>query len=788
MFSYAKINIPLLDRYTSDHPSWVSDNWAGYFFKKQKNIRIGGRPGTKNTVLDPTGDKKARKMLDELLSYLNKTEQRLYLYSIDETAAVVGYGQLRFVLPSDVVEQEPLTDYAGFTSDTLKSIGSAMDGSLPSLPSESQNSLLGKKEELDEYASFLDEEQKCIEDGTSQDLAELKSQLDALQKEMEKQKASLMAKLQEKKDELARKRRKLEKDILILDTQIYGIRCYSGEVSSFYRIRKGKPSPEEEPVVIYQKIRFLDEELGKYLSIYAFGNMDRDIGDFLTVLKERDDMADLFAPGPKSVSVVKLSRTGTYKAASSLAASMLSEYSLYHENQLAILIRDGENLSISWLDPDKIMLSEEDLFYSAKTEVTSPADISEKRSSTREDILSRWFFFNILQGVLDRGVLLRVPEKVSVTEVNSPYITFSAADAWLYDDRYGSFSDLLKKSSNIPLKKGDMILTGTKISREYTSTVHDSWDNERGIGEKNRTRGKSLPALEIMPVNKVLPSVKAEYTIRTYAAVIKEIMVPWYRSPDGRERSTHKYDGWDYDGDVPSYNAQPSQEAVSERKEEKIIPPDKWYGYKKSVTAIETADLLNMSGISARACFVIRRGRKVYLYDNKLLEEAWRSGETLLYESAVDARVVDTQDPQYYASVRCTGCDRDYQETTYYVNLQFMPDEVIPLTFLCPTWIRHVINTGNVGDISLCGAKMSYVDMLKYFHKMLPHLDEIAEKEKSILMKAGGEDFVAQHPDWDAILTEWKISHECHSMTELRARRFLREVKEGGKTYEQQKN
>jgi len=193
-------------------------------------------------------------------------------------------------------------------------------------------------------------------------------------------------------------------------------------------------------------------------------------------------------------------------------------------------IRDGENLSISWLDPDKIMLSEEDLFYSAKTGVTSPADISEKRSSTREDILSRWFFFNILQGVLDRGVLLRVPEKVSVTEVNSPYITFSAADAWLYDDRYGSFSDLLKKSSHIPLKKGDMILTGTKISREYTSTVHDSWDNERGIGEKNRTRGKSLPAIEIMPVNKVLPSVKAEYTIRTYTAVIKESMVPWYRS------------------------------------------------------------------------------------------------------------------------------------------------------------------------------------------------------------------------------------------------------------------
>lgn len=60
-----------------------------------------------------------------------------------------------------------------------------------------------------------------------------------------------------------------------MDTEIYSIRCYMGEVINFLPITKGKHAPEKEPVVIYQKVRYLDEELGKWVSIYGYdGNSE----------------------------------------------------------------------------------------------------------------------------------------------------------------------------------------------------------------------------------------------------------------------------------------------------------------------------------------------------------------------------------------------------------------------------------------------------------------------------------------------------------------------------------
>ena len=63
---------------------------------------------------------------------------------------------------------------------------------------------------------------------------------------------------------------RLEKQLYVLDTELYSIRCFMGETVQFVHLRSGRHSTVETPVVLYQKIRYLDEEMGKFLAVYDF--------------------------------------------------------------------------------------------------------------------------------------------------------------------------------------------------------------------------------------------------------------------------------------------------------------------------------------------------------------------------------------------------------------------------------------------------------------------------------------------------------------------------------------
>ena len=77
--------------------------------------------------------------------------------------------------------------------------------------------------------------------------------------------------------------------------------------------------------------------MGKYLSLYDFGDYKDDQSDFIKVLQVRDDIRDLFVPADKSIAVLKLSREGTVLGMSEKAANMLQNFKMYHANQMAVL-------------------------------------------------------------------------------------------------------------------------------------------------------------------------------------------------------------------------------------------------------------------------------------------------------------------------------------------------------------------------------------------------------------------------------------------------------------------
>ena len=798
---YTNIDAEKVKKYASENPTWTKEHWADYFCPNRNRIPLSGT----GRVMDPIGDRRDAGIFYGLLSHLSETVQKMEVYMKDDFAAVVGYNGKRFVLPSEFVSVVPLTDYSSVTGSRLKIALIGKGGSrgmmLPDVPGESGLEIRKKKSETEKSLLELAEEEKAIKDCTSSAMADLKKQLDELKRKIEERQKQLMEELKKKQDELAKKKRELEKELFILETQIYGIRCYLGETVSFYTVRGGDPAPKDAPIVIYQKIRFLDEELGKHLALFAYGAHEDDKEQLLSVLKYRDDIADLLCPGPKSISVAKISRTGMIKGASETVANMLEDYAMYHENQLAVLIRNGQQIHISWLDADKINVSDDNVFFRPGLQDGTEEDAieekdpflrrmreerrTEQEKKARKEVLSRWFFFAVLQGVLDNTLLLSLPEKVSITDMDSPYVVFSTAEGWIPESRYSSFADMLQKSENIPFKKGDFVMTGMGIERDdrRSGRTAGAWDNNRGIGSKNRTWGVSLPGKTLLPINKVIPNIRVKYTVQICRARIEmdpEGLV-MYEYDEGKTRSS--YPDRNRDDAVivkyPSYTAVYTDDAVGTENMERIIEGDEWHDY---AAALETESykklpekyLLRMSNVYEKNIFYIdKEGKECSIpgFDTgKNAYEAQEAGKELLYRKAVSAEVIGETGYQYYCQAKGGG-----YRSGHTVNFRVYEHEVIPVTFLCSSWIRSVIAGGNIGsNYTLCGRSMSYSDMLPYLHKILVHLEEREKTEKQMIVSAGGKKWLSDLPDWDAILCEWKIMNGIHVLTETRAKRFVR--------------
>ena len=796
MIGFISIKFPHMDIFRKEHPEWTKEIWTEYFYHHQKDIPLNRYHH--DGVHDPLMSENDYNTMMTLLRHLDETKQKLEAYQSDDVATVFGYNGLRFVLPTELVTIEPLKDYTFVTQAEMAILsGTEESAMMPLVYGETVASLTEKQDTAQKSLHAISEHVKAIESGDAEELADLKAKLDAIKLEMEARQKDLIAELDRKKAEMEEKLREIKKQAYILETEIYGLRCYLGETVNFYTVRDGNPAPEHEPVVIYQKIRYLDEELGRYASLYHFGDYEDDKETLYKVLQSRKDIADLLAPGPKSISVVKISRTGTVTGADPRIANMLAEYEMYHANQLAVLIRNGEQLHISWLDADKIQISDDNIFYTPG--ITEEPDASheeedwyrkkireehekERRRLEKEEMISRWFFFAVLQGVLDNTNLIEIPDHASITKQNSPYIVFSAADGWIESNLYGSFADMLKRSADIPLRKGDMVLTGTHITRDDGYHGKDKrWNNNRGIGEKNRTSGVSLPRQAILPVNKVLPSIVVRYTAKVYKGRIicdPEGIKMWRTEHGGftsiKTRETDVFDHYE-----ASYSADFSQDRYDhEAVWEEVISPDRWHSYRDSYRQLDKSTLYRMSDTLEEYLYTDLAVKR-WLNSQERLRDAYKNSEQPYFLRFTDAEVIGEKCHQYYCSVKQTGWGGGYNawsnhETEYHVNFQFYREEVIPLQFLCSTWIRDVIQSGRVGDFHLCGTYMNFSDMLPYLQKILQHLLKREEKERSLILAAGGKDWIYQNPDWDVLVCDWRIEKGYHALTAPRAKQFLK--------------
>ena len=233
-------------------------------------------------------------------------------------------------------------------------------------------------------------------------------------------------------------------------------------------------------------MRFLDEELGKLISVYDFDFDDAKL--FEKLLQKREDIVDVFCPNDKCVSLVRVSKTGKVFVYDAIS-EMLEAYKVYHGMTIGILIRNGDNLYIGWTDDEKINIKNDNFFYAPETKKVNEDDTNKVENTDVNEMVSRYFIFSILQGALCNTDMITLPKEVKADVMKpSEYIIYSVADTWLADNRYGTFSNMIDKC-NSRITVGDYILAlewntdnkGERSHSDYRNLTHDVSMQDRGI-------------------------------------------------------------------------------------------------------------------------------------------------------------------------------------------------------------------------------------------------------------------------------------------------------------------
>lgn len=407
-------------------------------------------------------------------------------------------------LPRELFKVTEYIDYTSFSSKQLTdnlANGISSAAGLMDITGKSVLSIKEERENLDTIKKQLDTEREDINCRRVPELAELQEQIDKMQAQLNEKMSSLREELSKKQVELTAKQKQLENELFVVETQIYSLRCQNGEVYEVMQLKSGADANIDTPVTLFQKVKYMDNELGYLASVY---NVDASVHKiFERLLTENPIAFETFCPTEKCIVIMRATEHSRY--ASYTRGEGFNFYEKYHGNQTAILLRNGENLYVIWTDDEHININGNAFYQAGKQYQEQIKDVH--KVDTKEERASRIFLMNILQGVFDSGRIFSFPEKVNLL-MPTPYIAFSYADAYVTDNRFGSLVDIQKKC-NWQITKGDIVVLLTDLydSKHYGHNVwtgRAGWEDcERSRGDSNRTNDCKLKKDTLYNINLV---------------------------------------------------------------------------------------------------------------------------------------------------------------------------------------------------------------------------------------------------------------------------------------------
>ena len=313
----------------------------------------------------------------------------------------------------------------------------------------------------------LEDKKQALKDFTDASLKDDLDAINALKAQMEAQIKALYEKQNLKLAALQEQIAKYEHDLFIMRTDLTAYEYRQGLGVNMTSLKQGQLAPKEQPITIYQKLIFLDEDLPRLTALY-----DTTSSSLETALKTSDALLEHFCPSNKAIVFLKQRRSeGTYELNNTIMRFIQNTM----PNHIGMLIRNGDNVWLTWLDDTSIHLNE-DSFGSKASQETLTIDL----------LKSRHYLNNILLGFLERGDYLQLDHPVS-NLFEDKDIIFATADNQIVDTTYLTLSELLN-SVNHYNNPGDPIYLFNAI-RDSRTNVGRGIETYRGRGENGLTDG-----------------------------------------------------------------------------------------------------------------------------------------------------------------------------------------------------------------------------------------------------------------------------------------------------------
>lgn len=374
-------------------------------------------------------------------------EQKIKVMGFHKGFAVVEIYSKAYIVPEETLELVEHTDSVAVANELMV---------------KTTNQLV-LKDEL-EAAKKLIEKVSDFEDeafaGHLSAINNLKAEMEAQITAMYEMKAKMMAEIQEKI-------KRYEHELLIMRSDLTAFEYYNGLKAEFMSIHKGVNAPVSQPIVIHQKLVYLDEDLPRLTDLY-----DVNSGSLEVALKHSPALLEHICPTNKGITFLKMRNSvGRFE----LDNTVMEFIRDVMPNEVGVLIRNGENTWLTWLDSNDISLSTDSFTSKSSDEKTSVSLLQ-----------SRYYLFNLIMGLIERNEILQL-DHVPTNMFADPSIIWSSADSQITDSTYvelGKIISILNRYS----KTDDPIyvLNSFKDSAKYTGR-YGGGTTERGRGDNALT-------------------------------------------------------------------------------------------------------------------------------------------------------------------------------------------------------------------------------------------------------------------------------------------------------------
>jgi len=325
------------------------------------------------------------------------------------------------------------------------------------------------KNELEETNKLIEKVSNFEDEAFTAQLAEinnLKAEMEAKLTAMYEMQAKMMAELQEKI-------KRYEHEILIMRSDLTAFEYRNGLTVDFMNIHKGANAPVNQPIIIHQKLIYLDEDLPRLKDLY-----DVNSGSLEVAIKHSPALLEHICPTSKGITFLKMRNSaGRYE----LNNTVMKFVRDVMANEVGVLIRNGENTWLTWLDSKDISLSADSFTSKSSSEETSLSLLQ-----------SRYYLFNLIMGLIERNEILQL-DHVPTNMFADPGIIWSNADSQITDSTYVELSKIIPILNRYS-KVDDPIyvLNSFTDTATYEAGRYGGGTTERGRGDNALTDNTSV--------------------------------------------------------------------------------------------------------------------------------------------------------------------------------------------------------------------------------------------------------------------------------------------------------